>query len=196
MNGGRSTSSLSSREVEFQAWKRRKNYDPLRSAQSGNKRNSSHNSSVTSNIPSSSQTQVTAPAAPPIRRGTITKTSSVFQHTANIPSSIQPREAVGDYSNLLRSASFHYPDGLSRVQLNVYTSEDDDESQVGVNGDFPAGLYEVNEDELILTIGGGGDDNGSESMISMRPSGSKNSADGNRTSPSSMSHWPPSSHSM
>ena len=38
----------------------------------------------------------------------------------------------------------------------MYTSEDDDESQVGANGDFPAGLYEVNEDELILTIGGGG----------------------------------------
>ena len=189
--------SLSSREVEFQAWKRRKNYDPLRSAQSANKRTTTQTSSVTSNIQSLSQTQVTAPSAPSIRRGTITKTSSVFQHTANVPSSIQPREATGDYSNLLRSASFHYPDGLSRVQLNVYTSEDDDDSQAGVNGDFPAGLYEVNEDELILTIGGGGgDDNGSESMISMRPGNSKNSNEGSRTSPSSMSHWPPSSHSM
>ena len=112
-------------------------------------------------------------------------------------SSIQPRDASGDYSNLLRSASFHYPDGLSRVQLNVYTSEDDDDSQVGVNGDFPAGLYEVNEDELILTIGGGGNDNGgSESVASMRPSNSKTPLDGSRVSPSSMSHWPPSSHSM
>ena len=189
--------SLSSREVEFQAWKRRKNYDPLRSAQSANKRTTSHTSTVTSNIQSASQTQVTAPSAPPIRRGTITKTSSAFQHTPNVQSAIQPREAVGDYSNLLRSASFHYPDGLSRVQLNVYTSEDDDESQVGANGEFPAGLYEVNEDELILTIGGGGgEDNGSESMISMRPGSSKNPVDGSRTSPSSMSHWPPSAHSI
>merc|ERR1712061_719094 len=31
-NGGRSTSSLSSKEAEFQAWKRRKNYNPMRSA--------------------------------------------------------------------------------------------------------------------------------------------------------------------
>merc|ERR1712203_827755 len=30
-NGGRSTSSLSSKEAEFQAWKRRKNYNPMRS---------------------------------------------------------------------------------------------------------------------------------------------------------------------
>ena len=32
--GNRSSSSLTSREAEFQAWKRRKNYDPLKSAAS------------------------------------------------------------------------------------------------------------------------------------------------------------------
>ena len=41
--------------------------------------------------------------------------------------------------------SFHYPDGLSRVQHNVYTSEDEecDPIMIGSN------LYEVNEDELV-----------------------------------------------
>ena len=186
---------MSSREAEFQAWKRRKNYDPLRSAQSASKRGTTtHSSSVTSNSTATTQTQVASPPQQ-IRRGTITKATSSFQQT-NTSCSIQPREAMGDYSNLLRSASFHYPDGLSRLQLNVYTSEDDDDSQVGVNGDFPAGLYEVNEDELILTIGGGGNDNCSESVASMRPGNSKHPLDANRGSPSSMSHWPPSSHSM
>ena len=33
--------------------------------------------------------------------------------------------------DLLRSASFHYPDGVSKVHLNVYTSEDDDEDGGG-----------------------------------------------------------------
>ena len=152
---------------------------------------------MTSNVSSTVQTQVAASPSQHIRRGTITKATSAFQQTNQASSSIQPRDAMGDYSNLLRSASFHYPDGLSRVQLNVYTSEEDDDSQVGVNGDFPAGLYEVNEDELILTIGGGGgNDNCSESVISMRPSSSKNQLDANRGSPSSMSHWPPSANSM
>lgn len=31
-SGGRSNSSLSSREVEFQNWKRRKSYDPMKAA--------------------------------------------------------------------------------------------------------------------------------------------------------------------
>merc|ERR1712110_1087755 len=196
-NGGRSTSSLSSREVEFQAWKRRKNYDPLRSAKSANARSAPHSASpLASTVTSSAhQTKVASPPQP-IRRSTFTKTNKMPQQHHK-SSSTQPRDASGDYSNLLRSASFHYPDGLSRLQLNVYTSEDDDDSQVGVNGEFPAGLYEVNEDELILTIGGGGNDNGeSESVASMRPSNSKTPLDGSRVSPSSMSLWPTSSHSM
>ena len=130
-----------------------------------------------------------------IRRGTVTKATSGLEQI-HAASSIQPREALGNYANLLRSASFHYPDGLSRVQLNVYTSEDDDDSQVGVNGEFPAGLYEVNEDELILTIGGTANDNGSESVASMRPYSSKTPSEVRTVSPNSMSHWPPSSHPM
>ena len=134
-------------------------------------------------------------ASPPdqIKRGVVTKPGSRCQQIP-IASSMQPTEMPGTYANLLRSASFHYPDGLSRVQLNVYTSEDDDDSQVGVNGEFPAGLYEVNEDELILTIGGGVNDTGSESVASMRPYNNKTPSEARTISPNSMTHWPPSSH--
>ncbi|CAB0004868.1 unnamed protein product, partial [Nesidiocoris tenuis] len=36
--GGRSNSTLSSKEVEFQNWKRRKNYDPMKAAAQGKKK--------------------------------------------------------------------------------------------------------------------------------------------------------------
>lgn len=53
-----------------------------------------------------------------------------------------------------RSASFHYPDGTSRVTHSVYSSEedfnDDDEDD-----DEPR-LYEVNDDELFLAYDSGG----------------------------------------
>ena len=45
-------------------------------------------------------------------------------------------------------SSFHYPDGLSRVQHNVYTSEDEDCEPVMVGSK----LYEVNEDELVRVL--------------------------------------------
>ena len=42
----------------------------------------------------------------------------------------------------------------------MYTSEDDDDEEGSRGGEqpreFPSGLYEVNEDELILAIGGSG----------------------------------------
>lgn len=37
-SGGRSNSSLSSREVEFQNWKRRKSYDPMKAAAEGKRK--------------------------------------------------------------------------------------------------------------------------------------------------------------
>ena len=153
VQGGRSTSSLSSKEAEFQAWKRRKNYDPLRSAQSA--------------VPKRSTT--TKPNSAPIKRGDILPArgggGSVV--TSNHSPSHQRVLSSANHpmmqDNLLRSASFHYPDGMSKVQLNVYTSEDDDESQLG---EFPSGLYEVNEDELILAIGGSAANNGPSSLKS------------------------------
>jgi hypothetical protein len=48
----------------------------------------------------------------------------------------------------MTGSSFHYPDGVSRVQHNVYTSEDEDCEPVMVGNN----LYEVNEDELVMSV--------------------------------------------
>ena len=61
---------------------------------------------------------------------------------------------------MLRSASFHYPDGESRTQRNVYTSEEDDEDDEqpkfsSLTWRRNDKFLEVNEDEFILPIGGG-----------------------------------------
>ncbi len=61
---------------------------------------------------------------------------------------------------MIRSASFHYPDGESRIQRNVYSSEDEDYNDES-NGRQPfrslnwkrSELVEVNDDEFILPIG-------------------------------------------
>lgn len=143
VSGGRSTSSLSSKEAEFQAWKRRKNYDPLRSAKPGG---ASKGAAPTAAGTASTKANV-------IKRGDILPSRGGGGGGSATVKGPLPMTAAVD-ANLLRSASFHYPDGVSKVHLNVYTSEDDDEDQQP--REFPSGLYEVNEDELILTIGGGG----------------------------------------
>lgn len=118
-NNVRSTSSLSSKEAEFQAWKRRKNYNPMRAAAAG----------ASSNSNSSPKRQA------PIKSAAVTKLST----------------AAEDGDNIHRSASFHYPDGLSRVQHNVYTSEDESQE----DSEEQPRLYEVNDDELFLAFDNG-----------------------------------------
>jgi len=127
-NGGRSTSSLSSKEAEFQAWKRRKNYNPMRSA-------------TASIVPSK-----TSSPRPAQLKATVTKTNSV------ISSAPESNSMSGGMHK--RSASFHYPDGTSRVTHSVYSSEEDfnDEDE---EDDEPR-LYEVNDDELFLAYDSGG----------------------------------------
>lgn len=50
-----------------------------------------------------------------------------------------------------RSASFHYPDGMSRIQHHVYSSEDDEDfnSLRHERSD----VFDINDDEFILPIG-------------------------------------------
>merc|ERR1719158_242625 len=48
VQSNRSSSSLTSKEAEFQAWKRRKNYDPLKSASRNSTTSSSRNTSANS----------------------------------------------------------------------------------------------------------------------------------------------------
>jgi hypothetical protein len=72
--------------------------------------------------------------------------------TASLASSNSAPENSGHGSQMhKRSASFHYPDGTSRVTHSVYSSEDDFEDD-----DEEPRLYEVNEDELFLAYDSGG----------------------------------------
>ena len=52
-----------------------------------------------------------------------------------------------------RSASFHYPDGTSRITHSVYSSEEDFNDD---EDDDEPRLYEVNDDELFLAYDSGG----------------------------------------
>lgn len=49
-SGGRSNSTLSSREVEFQNWKRRKSYDPMKAAAEGKKKEAAKKQLQTTSI--------------------------------------------------------------------------------------------------------------------------------------------------
>lgn len=51
---GRSNSTLSSREVEFQNWKRRKSYDPMKSAAEGKKKEAAKKATMSSSMTQSS----------------------------------------------------------------------------------------------------------------------------------------------
>jgi len=179
--GGRSTSSLSSREVEFQAWKRRKNYDPRRSARSGGTA-ANMSTSLTTASPRTAKTRPTPPT--PVQRAMarVSSGSSRNRAAAGV-AALSEEESSGVAAMNRRSASFHYPDGLSRVNRNVYTSEDDgdeegaDEEEEEDMPRFaslqqqdylwqrqePRSIHEVSDDEFILAIGNGGAHGGSHS---------------------------------
>lgn len=125
----RSSSSLSSKEAEFQAWKRRKNYNPLRSAETSKTANN---------------------ASSPLSRSTTAQKT-----TSRLTSSKARQGDISQLTPMQRSASFHYPDGLSRVQHNVYSSEDESTTEDLTACSMPwhhTDLVEVNDDELILPI--------------------------------------------
>lgn len=140
----RSSSSLSCKEVEFQAWKRRKNYNPMRAAAAGT-------SKPGTSVPSKGIANSNRPSSG-LKNGPVNKLNKL--------------QSEDEATNFQRSASFHYPDGRSRIQHNVYTSEDDslDESfSAESNGNneslmcqsmcaMPSNMYEVDDDELMLTI--------------------------------------------
>lgn len=130
-NGGRSTSSLSSREAEFQAWKRRKNYNPMRSANSSTSGTSSAKASTKSS-----------------------PSKTVVSKTNSVNTSVDHEAMTSSGMLQKRSASFHYPDGTSRITHSVYSSEEDFNDED--DEDEEPRLYEVNEDELFLAYDSGG----------------------------------------
>ena len=101
-NEGRCNSTLSPKEAEYQAWKRRQSYKPF------------HASTPTTRKPISGTT--TTPA-------TLT-----LEHKASLGLVVQSGEGLKhrnsscqSNASLQRSASFHYPDGMHKVQvLNLH----------------------------------------------------------------------------
>ncbi len=161
LSDNRSTSSLSSKEAEFQAWKRRKNYNPLRSSGVG----IGSGGGVRPKASPSSATSRPQPPQPSPRGG-----------RENGPLAGASVVAGNGSQPMIRSASFHYPDGLSRVQHNAYSSEEesaDDYASLQWHGS--SRLFEVNEDEFILPIG-----------AKARPSHPHRSAAASRSSPKRM----------
>lgn len=62
--GGRSNSTLSSREVEFQNWKRRKSYDPMKAAAEGKKKEAAKKQTTSSTMTQSTNSTITTPKSP------------------------------------------------------------------------------------------------------------------------------------
>lgn len=68
----RSNSTLSSREVEFQNWKRRKSYDPMKAAAEGKKKEVVKKPASAVNTPASSSANASAiPTAAPLPSPTL-----------------------------------------------------------------------------------------------------------------------------
>ena len=84
---------------------------------------------------------------------TVSKTASVNSNSKKMPD----KSASASKSNSQlhkRSASFHYPDGSSRVTHSVYSSEEDFNDDD--DDDEEPRLYEVNDDELFLAYDSSG----------------------------------------
>lgn len=101
----RSNSTLSSREVEFQNWKRRKSYDPMKAAAEGKKKEIVKKPTSALNTPGSS----TASASP---------TAAPLPSPTNSPT-----------NHVLRSASFHGTHGLLPPYNNDLCDSDEDEDE-------------------------------------------------------------------
>ncbi|XP_030756581.1 uncharacterized protein LOC115882557 isoform X2 [Sitophilus oryzae] len=80
--GGRSNSSLSSREVEFQNWKRRKSYDPMKAAAEGKKKEMQKKlNEMTGSYDSSGRPGLPSPDSSPSHSGSVHRSQS-FHGTA------------------------------------------------------------------------------------------------------------------
>jgi len=128
----RSNSTLSSKEAEFQNWKRRKNYDPMKAAAEGKKKEAARLSTtltmsqsmigpVASSISPSSQ----SPSPPPrtiIRSASFTCVNSPKSRSGLDRSSEIQQEMEMKYSNGNRRTSYRKPSSM------FYSSEDETET--------------------------------------------------------------------
>jgi len=141
VQSNRSSSSLTSKEAEFQAWKRRKNYDPLKSA---TRNSSSRNTSASSQAKSAYSPSPTEMKQSPQHKRIQDMTQSLML------------EENGQGFPIHRSNSFH----CSNKKANRICSEDDSEDDYGSGYDSSIAEsqvrkhphYYLDDDELILPI--------------------------------------------
>ena len=98
---GRCNSTLSPKEAEYQAWKKRQNYKPFVSQNPKSKNRGSATQEVT-----------TAPL-------TLQSSTLALNIKRQGPKKSHSPICVSN-TNLQRSASFHYPDGMHKVQVMLY----------------------------------------------------------------------------
>lgn len=144
VQSNRSSSSLTSKEAEFQAWKRRKNYDPLKSASRNSTASSSRNTSA------NSQSKSAYSPSP-----TEMKQSPQHKRIQDMTQSLMLEDNSQGFP-IHRSNSFH----CSNKKGNRIRSEDDSEDDYGSGYDSSIAESHVrkhphfylDDDELILPI--------------------------------------------
>ena len=103
--------------------------------------------SATASIVHTKSTASKTAHQPSSQKTTASKTATVNNNSA-------PETSTSTSQMHKRSASFHYPDGSSRVTHSVYSSEEDFNDDE--DDETEPRLYEVNDDELFLAYDSGG----------------------------------------
>jgi len=143
VQSNRSSSSLTSKEAEFQAWKRRKNYDPLKS---------SRTSTASSSRNTSANSQAKSAYSP---SPTEMKQSPQHKRIQDMTQSLMLEDNSQSFP-IHRSNSFH----CSNKKANRIRSEDDSEEDYGSGYDSSIAEsharkhshFYLDDDELILPI--------------------------------------------
>ncbi|XP_046400861.1 uncharacterized protein LOC124167108 isoform X3 [Ischnura elegans] len=134
---GRSNSTLSSREVEFQNWKRRKSYDPMKAAAEGKKKREEARKAATG------VSNVQAPQSP-----TSPSSGQALNRTVIISeaSSRNSRYEMSPPNPLLRSASFHGTPGSEGVTSEEDEEEEEEDEEEEMEDEDPTLSMEEGED--------------------------------------------------
>ncbi|EFX86641.1 hypothetical protein DAPPUDRAFT_307901 [Daphnia pulex] len=131
----RSNSTLSSKEAEFQNWKRRKNYDPMKAAAEGKKKEAARRAqtttltmsqsmigTVTSMVSSPSSQSPSPPPRTIIRSASFTCVNNSKARSAGMDGAGQQSK----YNNNSRRTSHHKPSSMHNSAL-LYSSDDENE---------------------------------------------------------------------
>ncbi|XP_067007417.2 uncharacterized protein [Anabrus simplex] len=89
--GGRSNSTLSSREVEFQNWKRRKSYDPMKAAAEGKKKEAAKKATLSTSM---TQSSIADPDTSPSHQNPVLRSASFHGTGGMTPNYVSSEEEV------------------------------------------------------------------------------------------------------